>query len=197
MPRPWRTGWPPTTWEELAEGRWQTPQPGGLDPFTPYPHRRLEAGCGNFAQLFREVKALGYTGSYSNVRDHLQPHRPACAQLPAPSAPTVREVTGWMTRRPDSLAEDERLQLKALPARRPEPRAACDHVRTFATMPTRLTGHDLTRWISEVRVNELPGISSFARGLEQDLDAVVQGLTSPWNSGSVEGRVNHIKMIKR
>jgi hypothetical protein len=43
----------------------------------------------------------------------------------------------------------------------------------------------------------LPGISSFAKGLEQDLDAVTQGLTTSWRSGPVEGRVNHIKMIKR
>ena len=41
------------------------------------------------------------------------------------------------------------------------------------------------------------GISSFARGLEQDLDAVTNGLTMNWSSGPVEGRVNHIKMIKR
>jgi hypothetical protein len=40
-------------------------------------------------------------------------------------------------------------------------------------------------------------MSSFAKGLEQDLDAVTQGLTSRWNSGPVEGRVNHIKMSKR
>jgi len=33
--------------------------------------------------------------------------------------------------------------------------------------------------------------------VEQDLYAVIQGLTSRWNSGSVEGRVNYIKMIKR
>jgi transposase len=31
----------------------------------------------------------------------------------------------------------------------------------------------------------------------KSLGAVTQGLTSRWNSGSVEGRVNHIKMIKR
>jgi hypothetical protein len=36
-----------------------------------------------------------------------------------------------------------------------------------------------------------------AKGLEQDRDAVTQGLTSRWNSGPVEGRVNHIKMVKR
>src|SRR5947207_15121068 len=43
----------------------------------------------------------------------------------------------------------------------------------------------------------LSGIASFAKGLEQDLDAVTNGLTMNWNSGPVEGRVNHIKMIKR
>jgi transposase len=64
-------------------------------------------------------------------------------------------------------------------------------------MLTQLTGQDLPQWISDVRAAELPGMSSFAKGLEQDLDAVIQGLTSRWNSGPVEGRVNHIKMIKR
>jgi hypothetical protein len=29
------------------------------------------------------------------------------------------------------------------------------------------------------------------------LDAVTNGLAMPWSSGPVEGRVNHIKMIKR
>ena len=43
----------------------------------------------------------------------------------------------------------------------------------------------------------LPGISSFAKGLEQDLAAVANGLTMSWSSGPVEGRVNHVKMIKR
>jgi transposase len=64
-------------------------------------------------------------------------------------------------------------------------------------MLTQLTGQNLPQWISDVRAAELPGISSFAKGLEQYLDAVTQGLTSRWSSGLVEGRVNHIKMIKR
>ncbi len=41
----------------------------------------------------------------------------------------------------------------------------------------------------------LPGIASFARGLEHDLDAVTAGLILPWSSGPVEGRVNHIKAV--
>ncbi|KOU14096.1 hypothetical protein ADK52_37105 [Streptomyces sp. WM6372] len=52
-------------------------------------------------------------------------------------------------------------------------------------------------WFVSARAEELPGLHSFATGLEKDWDAVVQGLTSQWSSGPVEGRVNHIKMVKR
>ncbi|MEV5176507.1 hypothetical protein AB0L10_36700 [Streptomyces flaveolus] len=31
----------------------------------------------------------------------------------------------------------------------------------------------------------------------RDLDAVIAGLTLPWNSGVVEGHVNRIRMLKR
>ena len=60
-----------------------------------------------------------------------------------------------------------------------------------------LTGQDLPPWIAGARTAGLPGIASFAKGLEQDPNAVTLGLTTRWNSGPVEGRVNHIKMIKR
>jgi transposase len=57
-------------------------------------------------------------------------------------------------------------------------------------MITDLTGQDLPQWIAGAREAGLPGISSSAKGLEQDLDAVTNGLTTPWSSGPVEGRVN-------
>jgi transposase len=184
------------TWQELVDGRWQAPRASKLDPFKPHLRQRAEEGCGNVAQLFREISALGYDGSYSIVRNYCEQHRPTAVPLPPPP-PTVREVTGWLTRHPDSLTEDEQPQLKALLERCPELQATSAHVRTFATMLTQLTGQNLPQWISSARASGLPGISSFAKGLEQDLDAVTQGLTSRWNSGPVEGRVNHIKMIKR
>jgi len=184
------------TWQEMADGRWQGPRPSMLDPFKPHLRQRADHGCGNAARLFREISALGYTGSYSTVRHWLDQHRPAAAALPPPP-PTVRQVTGWLTRHPDSLTEDDKTQLKALLDRCPELQAADGHIRAFAAMLTQLTGHKLPHWISNVQAAGLPGLSSFAKGLEQDLDAVTWGLTSHWNSGPVEGRVNHIKMIKR
>jgi transposase len=184
------------TWQELADGRWQQPRPSKLDPFKPHLDQRTGQGCGNGAQLFREIKALGYDGSYSVVRGYLDQRRPAKAPL-VPAPPTVRDVTGWLTRHPDSLTDDERPQLQALLDRCPELRAADAQVRAFAVMLTRLTGQDLPQWISSTKDAGLPGLASFAKGLEQDLDAVTAGLTTRWNSGPVEGRVNHIKMIKR
>jgi transposase len=184
------------TWQELADGRWQGLRASKLDPFKPYLNQHAGRGRRDRARLFREIRALGYTGSYSLVCRYLDQHRPARQPLP-PVPPTVRDVTGWITRHPDSLTGDEPPRLQAVLDRCPELQAASGQVRAFAVMMARLSGHDLPQWISSVKASELPGLSSFARGLEQDLDAVTHGLTTRWNSGPVEGRVNHIKMIKR
>ncbi|GHG04085.1 hypothetical protein GCM10017667_38090 [Streptomyces filamentosus] len=43
-------------------------------------------------------------------------------------------------------------------------------------------------------VTHLP---TLAGGIDRDRDAVIAGLTLPWNSGVVEGHGNRIKMLKR
>jgi len=184
------------TWQELVDGRWQAKRPSKLDPFKPYPGQHAGQGHGSFTRLFRQIRELGYDGSYSVVRNYLDRTRPEKAPL-GQAPPTVRDVTNWLCRRPDTLTEDQRPRLKAILDRCPELQAVSAHIRAFATMITELTGQDLPQWMAATREAGLPGISSFAKGLEQDLDAVTNGLTMPWSSGPVEGRVNHIKMIKR
>jgi transposase len=186
------------TWQELVDGKWQGYRPSKLDPFKPHLRQRHQQGVTNAAQLHREICAQGYTGSYALVRAWLEQYRRRPDPI-APMPPTVREVTGWLTRHPDRLTEDEHLQLKAVLERCPELQAAAGHIRCFGEMLTKLQGHDLPAWIAAVRsdADELPGLGSFAAGLERDLDAVTAGLTTRWNSGPVEGRVNHIKMVKR
>ena len=184
------------TWQELVDGRWKAPRASKLDPFKPYLDQHAGQGHGSFTRLFREIRDLGYDGSYSVVRNYLDQIRPARTPLPQ-APPTVRDVTNWLTRRPDSLTGDEKPRLTAILDRCPELQTASDQVRAFAGMLTELTGQDLPQWIADASDAGLPGISSFAKGLKQDLDAVTNGLTMPWSSGPVEGRVNHIKMIKR
>uniref|UniRef100_A0AAU2VI27 Transposase n=1 Tax=Streptomyces sp. NBC_00003 TaxID=2903608 RepID=A0AAU2VI27_9ACTN len=64
-------------------------------------------------------------------------------------------------------------------------------------MLTARSGQHLKDWITSTSVEDLPGLHTFTHGLEKDWEAVLQGLTTHWNSGPVEGRVNHIKMVKR
>jgi Transposase len=184
------------TWQELVDGRWKGARASKLDPFKPHLDQHADGSHGSITRLFHEITALGYKGSYPVVRDYLSGHQLARAPLP-PTPPTVRDVTNWLTRRPHSLTEDDKPRLRAILDRCPELQAASDQVRTFAAMLTELTGQDLPQWIAGARSAGLPGIASFAKGLEQDLDAVTNGLTMNWNSGPVEGRVNHIKMVKR
>jgi len=79
----------------------------------------------------------------------------------------------------------------------PELRTAAELTSSFTEMLTTLGGEDLPDWITEAATSKLPGISTFATGLNSDFDAVTAGLTTDWNSVPVEGAVNRIKMLKR
>ncbi len=67
----------------------------------------------------------------------------------------------------------------------------------FAEIMVERRGRDLERWMAAVDVDDQPAVHSFVRGLRRDRDAVVAGLTMSWSSGTVEGHVNRIKMLKR
>src|SRR6185437_7848601 len=108
-------------------------------PFKPYLDQHAGQEHGSFTRLFREIRDLGYDGSYSVVRNYLDQIRPARTPLPQ-APPTVRDVTNWLTRRPDSLTGDEKPRLTAILDRCPELQTASDQVRAFAGMLTELTG---------------------------------------------------------
>lgn len=131
------------------------------------------------------------------MRRYLQPVRAGLTAPPLPVALSVRQVTGWLTRHPDTLSEDETLHLKKI-LDHSDPLTTTDRqVREFAKMLTQRQGHRLGEWLQDVHTTGTPALGSFAAGLRHDLDAVTAGLTTDYSSGAVEGTVNRIKMIKR
>jgi transposase len=46
-------------------------------------------------------------------------------------------------------------------------------------------------------MSPLYGMRIVARGVQEDLDAVRNGLTTKWSSGQVEGQNNRLKTLKR
>ncbi|MGW7367846.1 ISL3 family transposase [Streptomyces sp. NPDC054841] len=173
--------------------------PQAIDPATklPYLDRRWAKGHTNAVHLHAELKKLGYQGNYQIISDYLRPRRRRRIRVVRPAPPGVRQVTGWIMRHPDRLSESGDKQLTEVLTRCPELAAAHRLVRSFAEILSSRTGQHLKDWVVSARAEELPCLHSFATGLEKDWDAVVQGLATHWNSGAVEGRVNHIKMIKR
>jgi len=169
-----------------------------LDPFKPYLHERFNAGHTDAARLTEEITAMGYRGSDKTVRRYLHPFRATLTAPPVrPVPPTVRKVTGWLTRHPDDLTESQTLRLKTVLARSPVLQATYDLVRGFADILTNRRGHQLDEWMAQVGTTGPAPLRSFVAGLRTDHAAVLNGLTLPWSSGPVEGTVNRIKMLKR
>ncbi|MQA24951.1 MAG: hypothetical protein GEU94_05655 [Micromonosporaceae bacterium] len=107
-------------------------------------------------------------------------------------------MTGWLTRRPDDLSEDDTLAIKQILARSPKLDATYTHVRQFAEIMTNRQGQRLGEWLETIDEEGAPALKSFANGLRSDIDAVIAGLTLPHSSGAVEGSINiKIKYIKR
>lgn len=112
-----------------------------LDAFKPYLHERFNAGITDAAALTAEIQTMGYRGSQQTVRRYLHPFRVTLvAPPPVPVPPTVQQVTGWLTRHPDSLTEEERLELKKILDRSPVLATTQRHVREFAEMLTQRHG---------------------------------------------------------
>ncbi|MFI0264978.1 transposase [Streptomyces sp. NPDC017056] len=161
-----------------------------LGPCKPYVGKRLAEGCTNAVRLHAELTELGYQGTYRILSHYLRPRRRRRIRTVGPEPPGVRQITAWVMRPPDRLRDDERRQLGEVLARCPELTAADQLVRAFAQFRTIRSSQHVKDWITAARVEGLPGLHTFAHGLDKDWDAVIQGLTTHWNSGPVEGRVN-------
>ncbi|MDQ1024230.1 transposase [Streptomyces umbrinus] len=106
-------------------------------------------------------------------------------------------MTGWLTRHPTSLNEEDGAALKDLLARCPELDTAAGHIRDFGEILTGRLGATHPTWIDAVDTSQSPGLTGFALHLLRDLDAVTAGLSLEWRSGGTEDAVNRIKKIKR
>jgi transcriptional regulator with XRE-family HTH domain len=170
----------------------------------PYLFQRWAQGCHNIAQIFRELVARGYQGSYASVRDNIVRHlqfdgrkTPADSSSKAPPLPTPRQSAFVFLRRPEKLRVEEQETLIKLRQLDPEVDLAYDLVQQFAQMLHTRTAERLDAWLAQVQSSKLPELQSFAAGIEKDKDAVRAGLTWWINNGMVEGHVTKLKLIKR
>jgi transposase len=171
-----------------------------LDEHLPFLAQRWQDGCDNAGRLTRELRDRGYRGSERSVRRLLQTWRTNTTPTGAgasPTAPSPRQITGWIMRPDHKQADDDRAGLAVVLDRcatlRTVHRLACE----FARLSRERRGDHIDGWITQAQTSGISALRGFADGLVKDYDAVRAGLTLPWSSGAVEGNVTRIKAIKR
>lgn len=182
--------------DELLVGRW-VGRTNILNPYKPHLHQRWAEGCAVTRRLLKDVRERGCTGGESVVKKDVAKLREGFPHDPPRRAPSVRDVTSWLTRNPGRLTDDQAQQLKTILTRCPALDRTSHHVRACAELMNDRQGKHFGRWIASVQVDDLPALLAFVTGLGQDIDAVVAGLSLRYSSGAVEGHNNKIKMLKR
>jgi transposase len=64
-------------------------------------------------------------------------------------------------------------------------------------MLTHHQGDKLPAWAARAEASDVPELRTFAASPAQGLGRRHRRLTQPWSSGTVEGQLNRIKVIKR
>lgn len=178
------------------------------DRFADYLKQRWSEGCHNAAQLFKELKERGYSGSYYTVRRQLACWRKAGSQATAantsgagrPSTidrPSARRVSWLLLKEVADLEPEERDFLERLRERCPELCSAGALGQEFATMVRERREAEYEGWLDKVRGADSKELLSFAESLQKDEGAVRAALRLEWSNGQVEGQVNRLKTIKR
>ena len=183
------------------------PRPGGLrspllQPYLSYLQDRWQAGCANIAQLDREIRVLGYTGSHSLVHQALLPWRP-----PRPTRGVKQRRGRPRSRRysvrwlclcpPEQLDADEHAALDQVLAEDQEVARGYTLLQRFRRLMAERNVAALDDWLAAAEGSALAPFVSLAKGLQDDRPAGEAGLRLPWSNGPVEGLVTRIKLVKR
>ena len=175
-----------------------------LDPYLTYVTRRLQEGCHNGQQLWRELHAQGYRASVRTVyrfleafqhrKRHVDPEQVAEVPLQHFSS---KEAVWWFIRRPDDLAATKRHDLTLVCQATEKAQLLYQLVQDFMSMVHQRLGTRLGAWLAAAKASPFRPLHRFARGIARDRAAVLAGLCLSTNNGVVEGHVNKLKLIKR
>ena len=177
-----------------------SPDKGPLTPYKKYLERRWQEGCQNALELFREVKAQGFPGGATAVRDFVRPLRdpnsPPAVLRERRAIPSPRSLA-WLLVSPNDLSPKKQELLDKLCSAVPALSLGRDLVVAFKSIMCRRAAGELDAWLERAKESGLVGFSSFARGIRADYAAVIASFSMEWSNGPTEGHVNRLKFIKR
>ncbi|MEV0966266.1 transposase [Streptomyces sp. NPDC049910] len=186
-----------TSWQECVR-RTRPRRPTSLDPYLDYLRQRWEEGEHTATVLHQELVAKGYHGHYQRVKTAIAPLRRGLPiDTPRERPPSPRQVARWIITAPPRRSLHATEALRRLLEHCPELNRTHDLVRQFAAMLDARDAGSLADWLEKLTASGLPALASLARAVREDRSAVVQGISTPFNSGVDEGRITDLKLQKR
>lgn len=185
--------------------------PSVLEAHKPEISRRWESGCHNGAEILRDIRAKGYNGGYTILKDYLCAFRNAgTVGLDGASHQTIgttplqcspRAVVAIVLRKPEDRAVREQILLDEVERR-------CEAFHLFHVLAQQFlalmrgpkvkeSACAFSNWLADAKGSEVAEVRRFAKSLEKDRAAVEAAMALPWSNGPVEGAVNRLKTIKR
>ena len=183
-----------------------------IDPYKEYLVKRWNDGVRNAHQVYREIVAMGYTGSDQPIQRYfvqfrqkkdfrkckqVDPTQQTPVKTPPKRPPTASQVAHWITCKEEQQLEWQKKYLAQLCEVDQEIREANELIQEFTTMLRERKGERLDVWMEKVEQQGIKELSGFAQSLKKDYEAVKAGLTLPWSQGPVEGHVLRLKLLKR
>lgn len=175
-----------------------------IDDYIPYLRQRIESGCTNQSQLWREISDKGFSGSRTLVgkwiRQNYATKVKTTDKLPRPKAevkvPCPRELAWLLIRHNDELDEDEKQLLKVL-LQDDKLAELRQLARKFIAMVREGLTEDWSSWLESCCDSAVKELKNFAVALKRDAAAVYEAIDQSWSNGPVEGHVNRLKFLKR
>jgi len=210
--------------EEFPEIAPSQREPRGsiLDQYKPYIFQRWQQGCRNSVQIYDEIKARGYSGSTSLLRNFLasvrKKHGEAgsaealtfdasthAIEIPAdlpPKARVMRRMSptraSWLiVSQKERLDEQQCKYVEQIRQGHPDLEMTYQLGQGFVMMLAERRGEDLDTWLTQAEHSGLPEFKKMAKGIRLDYAAVKMAFTSEWSNGQVEAQVNCLKLQKR
>jgi len=191
--------------ERAPRARGATP----LDRHREYLEQRIAQGCHCPKILWKEVRARGYAGSRSTMRDTVARLLAPAGRQPIASpsrrtmaCPSPRRVFGWLAgwrklNPAEPKSGDHDRFIETLCKLEPSVGVARSVTREFLGLLHRRRPREFDRWLKRVELCHIPELERFAAGLRADLSAVRAAFTLRWSNGQTEGHVNRLKFLKR
>lgn len=182
-----------------------------VDPFAEHLAKRWAEGCHNALQLWRELRAQGFTGGHNTVWEYLKRWRaelpvhlrhgsrlPVGISRPPRMTSLAPRAVAWLLQQDEaSLRPDEQRYVAHLYERAPELATATKMMARLRQIIREQLADKLGGWLTEAMESGMTELRNFAVGLQRDYKAVRAALEYGWSQGQVEGQVNRLKNIKR